>query len=144
MSYDDLCAAEQNVPAGGEENLYFHSNSLERMIFYINNVTCESAVSSGNSAPVADAGSNYTIPISTPFVLAGNATDNDGDMLTYCWEQYDEDGSSNPTQGFIGTTAAGSTTAPLFRSFPPTTNSDRYFPAMTNILSGINTMKHLY
>ncbi len=46
-----------------------------------------------NATPVVAPVSNYTIPISTPFVLTGSATDADaGDALTYCWEQNDDGG----------------------------------------------------
>ena len=59
----------------------------------------------------------------TPFVLEGSGTDADaGDVLTYCWEQYDE---NNASTTYPSTTA---TTGVAFRSFEPTTDNHRYFP----------------
>jgi hypothetical protein len=42
---------------------------------------------SDNSAPVAKAPDDKTIPIRTPFALTGSGTDSDGDELVYLWEQ---------------------------------------------------------
>ena len=50
---------------------------------------CGTIQTTSNSAPVIEALQNYTIPVSTPFVLNANATDADGDNLTYTWEQLD-------------------------------------------------------
>ena len=79
----------------------------------------------------------YSIPVGTPFRLTGAGTDADGDQIYYSWEQYDEDGQADdqgnggdPTHGFIGAQAAASTIAPLFRSYPPTTNPSRSFPSI--------------
>ncbi len=45
-----------------------------------------------NSTPTANAGSNYSIPKSTLFILKGRATDADGTAsLTYNWEQIDNE-----------------------------------------------------
>ena len=139
MSYNGICGAGQNIPANGTADNYFHAHSLERMINELNNTSCYNAAASGNTPPTSNAGINYTIPTSTPFELTGTSTDANGDALTYCWEQYDEDGAGTPTQGFIGSTAGNSAIAPLFRSYPPSTNPARIFPNLTNILSGNNT-----
>ncbi len=139
MAYRDLCSADQNVQGLSGADNYFHANSIERMLTFITAVTCHTEAPTGNTPPVANAGLDYTIPGATPFSLSGSATDVDNDSLTYCWEQFDEDGiSSNPTQGYVGSVAAASTIAPLFRSYPPTTSTDRTFPAMSNIIAGNN------
>src|SRR5690606_31386694 len=95
---------------------------------------------SGNTPPTADASicaGPYTIPISTPFELTGSGSDPNGNTLTYTWEQIDEDGTGiNPTHGFIGSTAAASNIAPLFRSYLPTsTGFKRTFPSPTLIIA---------
>ncbi|MEM6699349.1 MAG: M12 family metallo-peptidase, partial [Bacteroidota bacterium] len=146
MSYNGLCGAGQNIPDGGEDDNYFHSSSINRMINYItfgtgNNCGTDNMIA--NTAPTINANPNnqtYTIPINTPFELVGTASDAENDDLTYCWEQYDEDGAGvTPTQGKIGTAAAADPLAPLFRSFPPSDSPNRTFPSLTDILEGNNT-----
>ncbi|MEK7415998.1 MAG: hypothetical protein AAB263_22060, partial [Planctomycetota bacterium] len=120
-----------NIPESGVADNYFHANSLEAAHTYISGETCHTAASTGNTPPVVNAnpcGGSHTIPKSTPFTLTGSATDANNDVVYYSWEQYDEDGTGTPTQGYIGSTAAGSSIAPLFRSYPPTTSPSRTFP----------------
>jgi hypothetical protein len=64
-------------------------------------------------------------------MLTGSATDANGDALTYSWEQYD-----------IGTSTSNwnSGNSPFFRSFAPTTSPTRYFPQLSDILSGSQTI----
>ena len=52
------------------------------------------------------------IPAQTPFTLTGSATDGDGDVLTYLWEQTDAGGA-------VGTGLVDNTKVdgPLFRQF---------------------------
>jgi hypothetical protein len=67
---------------------------------------------SDNHAPVVTAPPARTLPMRTPFTLTGTATDQDGDKLTYIWEQTDKgdrDGTSlTQNKRFNG---------PLFRIF---------------------------
>ncbi len=139
MSYSSSCRADQNIPEGGVVDNYYHSNSIERAVNYIRDIAiCGSVSNSGNTPPVVDAGKHFIIPKNTPFVLTGEASDADGDYITYCWEQYDEDGPGTPAQGYIGAAAASNRKAPLFRSYPPTPDPKRYFPNMRYILEGRN------
>ncbi len=67
----------------------------------------------GNSAPVVTVpAAVYTIPLRTPFALTGNATDANGDTITYLWEQTDRGGSTGTA--LISNTK---TNGPLFRQF---------------------------
>jgi gliding motility-associated-like protein len=145
MSYQGICAPAQNIPGEGEFNNYFHVHSLSQMIGYLNVFAdCATTVPLNNTAPIVAAkpcAGEVVIPIGTPFRLSGNATDAEGDNLTYTWEQYDEDGASSLTQGFIGTQAANSTLAPLFRSFPPSSDATRYFPQLTTLVDGATSDK---
>ena len=140
MSYQGICDAAQNIPSNGASDNYFNAASLDEMVTYINNnAGCAVMTTSNNSVPTANAnpgGGTITIPKSTPFELTGVSTDANGDALSYCWEQHDEDGAGTPTIGFIGATAAASTIAPLFRSYPPSTSPTRYFPQMSDIVAG--------
>jgi hypothetical protein len=140
MSYRSICQAGQNVPSGGADDQYFHAHSIERMVNHVQNVaTCAAITPNGNFAPVVNANptaTTYVIPQGTPFTLTGSATDANGDALTYCWEQYDEDGAGvTPTEGLIGSGAAANALAPLFRSYPPTSSPSRTFPNITAITS---------
>ncbi|NND32444.1 MAG: hypothetical protein HKN76_07625, partial [Saprospiraceae bacterium] len=141
MSYQGICAAQYNIPSGGLADHYFHANSLDRAVTYMNTQTCHAGVASGNAPPVVTADicntGPYTIPTGTPFRLTGAGVDGDGDQIYFCWEQYDEDGAGvRPTHGFIGAQAAVSTIAPLFRSFPPTTSPSRTFPNIELVKTG--------
>ncbi|SFB31392.1 Chitodextrinase, partial [Flavobacterium swingsii] len=113
---------------------YFHAISIQQVTDNIKAKTCSVIISTGNAAPVVNAGLDYTIPKGTPFMLTGSATDaNTDDALTYSWEQMDL-GSATTT---IPSPTA--TTGPLFRSYPSSTSATRYFPKMTSILGGLTT-----
>ena len=110
---------------------YFHARSIEQVTDYIKTTSCQTNTNTGNAVPVVNAGSNYTIPKGTAFVLDGSATDaNSGDVLTYCWEQYDENNAAttNPS--------VNATSGVAFRSFSPKTSTDRYFPRLSTIKTG--------
>ena len=142
MSYDGTCAADQNIPSNEVLDDYFHAHSITQMINYINGEgDCGQMITTNNNIPEVNANPcniSWEIPQGTAFYLSGEATDADGDNLTYSWEQYDEDGDGLFTQGFIGNTAANSPIAPLFRSFPPSTDKFRYFPQLEDLLTGFN------
>src|SRR5690606_9626223 len=72
---------------------------------------------------------NYIIPYGTAFVLRGNATDIDSNSLTYCWEQTNQQISTQPP-------LPSNTTGPNFRSVAPSESPNRYMPRIQNILSG--------
>lgn len=145
MSYASLCAAGQNITGGKVP--YFHTNSLQNMITYIQaggtGNTCGTAAATGNTPPVAVAGAAFTIPKNTPFTLIGSGSDANGDVLTYTWEEYDVPvandvgalGSS--TNGVGGYAAINSTTAPLFRS-RQSSSPQRVFPSLNGILNNAN------
>lgn len=88
-----------------------------------------------NATPTVNGGTDYTIPISTAFVLTATGSDADaGDSLTYIWEQNDN-GTATTTQAnsrVFGTKTAG----PLFRTFTAVASPTRYFPQMSKILAG--------
>ncbi|MEM1326476.1 MAG: M12 family metallo-peptidase [Bacteroidota bacterium] len=144
MSYNGICGSGQNIPDGGAADNYFHAHSIDQILTYITTgggSNCGTDANINNTIPTVSANpnnGNYTIPARTPFELTGSATDPNNDALTYCWEQYDEDGVGAPTQGKIGAQAASDPLAPLFRSFPPSTIPTRVFPRLSAILAGNN------
>jgi hypothetical protein len=118
MGYAGICAPVDVQPHSDD---YFHAVSLAEIKTVILATNCAVSTPNGNFAPVVNAGSDYTLPISTPFKLTGSATDANSDALTYCWEQIDY---SN---------AAGS---PYFRSFTSTSSPTRYFPSLSYVMQG--------
>lgn len=136
MAYDGSCNANQNYYSN---TLFFHSTSINTSLDALSTLTCATTSTNANSPPVANANpcaiSSFNIPKSTPFRLTGSATDINNDILSYAWEQADEDGAGTSTQGFIGAQAAASTIAPLFRTYDPTPVPYRYFPSLEKILS---------
>ncbi|MDY8136413.1 reprolysin-like metallopeptidase [Aquimarina sp. 2201CG5-10] len=128
MGYAGICSP--NVQ--NNSDAYFHAISIQEMWQNISqgSGTCGSQSNTNNAAPTADAGPNYTVPASTPFVLKGNGSDtNSGDSLTYCWEQMDAQPATMPP-------SATSTNGPAFRSLTPTASSDRYMPALSTVIGG--------
>ncbi|MDW5287192.1 reprolysin-like metallopeptidase [Formosa sp. PL04] len=90
-----------------------------------------------NKPPVALAGLDYTIPVSTPFVLRGEGTDPDGtSTLTYSWSQNDPERA--PADGAPQSTW---TVGPMYRSILPTVSPDRYLPDLSDVTAGNITPK---
>lgn len=116
---------------------FFHAISIEQIMNNIKTKTCSVNTPTGNTVPTANAGLDYTIPKSTPFVLTGTGTDADGDALTYIWEQMDK-GTSSQT-GSNSAATATKTAGPTFRSWVPTASPVRYFPKMASVLTGATT-----
>ncbi|MCL7754499.1 zinc-dependent metalloprotease family protein [Polaribacter sp. Z022] len=127
MGYAGICSP--NVQ--GQSDDYFHAISIAEMWNTIqSSASCATLVNTNNNAPTANAGANYSIPKSTPFVLKGVATDADGmSSLTYNWEQTDNEIA---TMSPISTNSGG----PMFRSLPSKTTPNRYMPDLTTVLSG--------
>jgi len=121
-----------NVQANSDP--YFHAISIEQITTYFKSTSCASTTNTGNTTPTVNAGSNLTLPIGTPFKLVGNGVDIDGDILTYCWEQIDENNAAT-TYPDASSTDSNSV---LFRSYLPTINNIRYFPNLSDLKFGIN------
>ena len=127
MGYAGFCDPNvQNI-----SDAYFHAVSISEMWNYVSTTaTCAVETITNNTAPVANAGNDFTIPKSTPFVLKGSATDvNAGNSLTYNWEQLDNQIATMPP-------VSTSTTGPMFRSFTSSTSPNRFMPAIETVLAG--------
>ncbi|MUV04883.1 T9SS type A sorting domain-containing protein [Flavobacterium rakeshii] len=130
MGYAGICA---NADVQQHSDDYFHAASLAQIFNFIDNsATCAVETLNNNTPPVIDDFDSelYYIPASTAYVLRGSATDADGDALTYCWEQVDNNGSAT-----TGPPTAISTTGPSYRSLSPTESSDRYMPKFSDVLA---------
>ncbi len=116
---------------------YFHAVSIAQVQSNMVTKTCPTSVAITHGAPVVNAGNDYTIPKSTPFMLTGSATDVGGGNLTYCWEQYDN--SSSVLTGANSAASETKASGPNWRSYDPTNSPIRYFPNMTSVLNGLTT-----
>lgn len=101
-----------------------------------NNLTGTCSVNQilSNNPPDVDAGSTVTIPISTPFVLRGTGSDEDGDAITLVWEQ--NDNASFSQSGNNSFPSPTKTSGPNFRSFAPSASPDRFMPSYSTVLAG--------
>lgn len=116
---------------------YFHAISIQQVTNNIKAKTCQTNTATGNAVPTANAGLDYTIPRSTPFVLTGSGTDANGDALTYNWEQFDN--AASTATGTGSAASATRTSGPTFRSYNSTTSPVRYFPRLQSVLAGATT-----
>ena len=125
MAYAGICAP--NVQNNSDD--HFSGMSLEEISFEIlsSGHQCETITPLSNSAPTINStNGGATVPASTPFALTANATDADGDPLTYNWEQMDTQISSQPP-------VASSNNGPNFRSWPSSSEPTRHFPRLSAI-----------
>jgi hypothetical protein len=125
MGYAGICSP--NVQTNSDD--HFHAVSLREIGLFISGSghTCPVKTPLANAAPVINStNANVTIPISTPFALTANATDADGDLLVYNWEQMNNQITTQPP-------LATATGGPNFRSFPYTTSSTQYFPRLSTL-----------
>lgn len=128
MGYAGVCPP--NVQNSSDD--YFHGVSIQEVANFVasgNGNSCDTPISFTNNAPTVNAGADYTIPVSTPFVLTANAIDLDGHTITYCWEQYDNE------TGPVMPPASSNSVGPMFRTFDPTASSARYFPRLSDLVN---------
>ncbi len=110
---------------------YFHYYSIYQVQNNLTSKTCDIETAVANNPPVITAMPDVTIPKSTAFVLTAQATDAEGDPLTYSWEQVDN-ATTTTTINNIGTLTNG----PSFRSWTGIANPTRYFPKLSTVLAG--------
>jgi hypothetical protein len=136
MGYAGICGSQDLQPNSDD---YFHGVSLDEIIAYTtlgSGKNCPVVTSTGNSAPVVDAGvGGFTIPKNTPFTLTGSAIDPDGDSLSYTWEEFDLGPAGHPD--------SPSGSAPIFRSFTPVTVPWRTFPKISDLVNNTHTIGEL-
>ena len=130
MAYAGICTG-QNVQANSDD--YFNYVNIRDISANIQNgvsSSCFDEIKVTNLPPTANAGANYVIPAGTAFQLSGTGSDPDsGDVLTYTWEQNDNEDMQSPVQP-VPTAIQG----PMFRSRRGTTEPKRYFPQLADIL----------
>lgn len=129
MGYAGICSP--NVQSNSDP--YFHAISVDEVMNDASVFSCAEEITDfGNTSPeVTIDATTYDIPRSTTFVLDANGSDADGDEITYCWEQMDNQTATMPP-------ASTNTGGPAFRSLEPVSNSKRYFPSLPDIIAGNN------
>jgi len=129
QAYAGFCGAD-NLQSNSDP--IFHSVSHTEILNYVGGAgACSITTSLGNAIPNADAGSDYTIPAQTPFVLTGSSSDADaGDTLTYLWEERDL-GPQAPLN------AADDGQIPLFRVFTPSTSPLLFLPRLATLANNL-------
>lgn len=111
---------------------YFVYASIKQVQDNMVGKTCPVRTPLANTPPTVDAGSDYVIPIGTPYVLTGTATDADGDVLLYCWEQNDTATTQTGNQSPASPTKTG---GPNWRSYNPTASPSRYMPPLSRVVN---------
>jgi subtilisin-like proprotein convertase family protein len=131
MGYAGICTG-QNVQDNSDD--YFNYVNIRDISANIQggvSSACFDEILVSNLAPSADAGADYSIPVGTAFSLSGIGSDPDtGDVLTYTWEQNDSEDMQTPLQPSPVAIAG-----PMFRSRAGTTEQNRFFPQLADILN---------
>jgi subtilisin-like proprotein convertase family protein len=123
MAYAGIC--NPNVQSNSDD--HFHGINMRQIGIRISNDNCPVLTPLDNTMPaIGDLPAEIFIPVSTPFALTANALDLEGDALTWCWEQMDNEISTQPP-------VASASTGPSFRSFSPADMPTRYFPRLQTI-----------
>lgn len=129
MAYAGICSP-QNVQSNSDD--HFHGVNMSEMHVFLgaagNGCAVSTPIPNQSSPTITGTVGNVTIPAGTPFALTATATDPDGDVLSYCWEQMN---NQNSTQPPVATATGG----PNFRSRPPSASGTRYFPSIASLLS---------
>jgi len=126
MGYAGICGA-QNLASNSIA--YFHATSYDEIVNFTQTGGgngCAAISATGNQPPAVSVLSNYNIPVNTPFILTGTATDPNGDPLTYSWEERDAGSAA-------GNWNSGS--KPFFKSNTPTASGSRMFPTLSAVLN---------
>ncbi|KTD11292.1 reprolysin-like metallopeptidase [Legionella jamestowniensis] len=119
MGYAGICPP--NVQA--HSDAYFNGISLQEIGTFISGASHSCPVKTPvSSAPkITVTNEVIYIPISTPFILTASANNAAGSVLTYTWEQMNNEVSPQPPKS----TSRG---GPNFRSFSPTAQASRFLP----------------
>lgn len=143
MAYPGSCGAE-NVQTF--KDAMFHAVSIKTInrTTYLRTMTpsaqygCNNFRQTSNiNWPTINAGSDYTIPVSTPFELTAAGSDADNDTLTYSWDERDEQYSKDERQASrtnSSTFGIDLGKNSLMRSRMPQADNKRYFPQIKTIM----------
>lgn len=130
MGYAGITGANTDVQA--HSDAYFHINSIIQVQTNLIAKTCDVEVPVANNPAVITPLPDVTIPKGTAFVLTAQATDPEGNPMTYTWEEVDN-AAVAISKTNLGTTTSGAS----FRSITGTASPERYFPKFATVMSGV-------
>ncbi|KTC70198.1 hypothetical protein Lbir_1781 [Legionella birminghamensis] len=124
MGYAGICAP--NVQANS--SAYFNGISLQEIGQFVSEPTHTCAVKSPifRAPVIRDTDGFHYIPVSTPFSLTAVASSPARNLLTYTWEQMNNEVSIQPP---VSTATGG----PNFRSIDPSVSGTRFFPNLISL-----------
>ena len=127
MSYAGV--TDYNIQSHSDD--YFAYVSIDQIRKNLASKTCPISSIIPKAKHKANAGADFIIPKSTPFVLKGSSSNPNEAVLSYCWEQND-----TATTSFGANSIAFPTKkdGPLFRSFPPTNSPNRFMPELSKVV----------
>lgn len=154
MSYGYTCSnttpadgliGNDDYETGYAPILNFHTVNYDQANAFIQTLSCYTSTATGNTVPIINAmQSTWTIPRSTPFALAGSATDSDAaDVLSYSWEGTNISDETDKA-ALTAATISDLSRPPFFRSYAPVSASEstqpgtRYYPRLSSVLDGSN------
>ncbi len=139
MAYAGICGSMNNIQQNSND--YFHKTSLDEISYFFTNMqtgTC-AVTDTGYNAPTINVSTTaYSIPKLTPFELdyPSATPDSIGNYINGNIEQYN---LGNFTQD--ENLAPNFTVGPAFRSVSPDTISQRVFPRMTIVRTGLTGVR---
>lgn len=128
MSY----AGVTNFNVQSHSDDYFAYVSIAQIQNNLAEKSCPITTILSAKTPTVNAGTDVIIPKGTAFFLKGYATDPNGDVLSYCWEQNDSAVSSSSSNSIAYSTKID---GPLFRSLGPSSSPIRYMPSKNKVLA---------
>jgi subtilisin-like proprotein convertase family protein len=120
---------DYNVQSNSDD--YFAYVSILQIQNNLAGKSCPVSTALTNNPPTIGAGADYTIPISTPFVLTGTGSNVEGSTATYNWEENDNATTTSDGNSIAYTTKPD---GPLFRSVAPGSSLIRYMPSLSSVL----------
>lgn len=132
MAYTGIMGGVYDIQYNSND--YYHTYNLTEIKNRISNISCGVTTPFGVAAPTVNAGSDYIIPKSTPYVLKGTTGDTNSSSYTYVWEQMDNAPSSQTDLNSLAYLTKPS--GPNFRSVSPKSTPVRYFPEFNKVLAG--------
>lgn len=111
---------------------YFSHASIVEIQKTLARKSCSQDTKLADNPPTVNAGIDYSIPKSTPFVLKGMGSSSDGSQITYTWEQ--NDAGTKATTYYGSFAYPTKPDGPLFRSVKPAISPIRYMPDLKSVL----------